>query len=83
MIIRQWIKADLEKILQVYGDQEVVRWVGDRVPLNLEQATKWLEVTQRNYDIRGYGMFTIIDKSNNETIGFGGLVHPDQPCFLS
>lgn len=76
LIIRQWIESDLKDILQVYGDPEVIRWVGDRVPLTEDQAKNWLEITKKNYEKRGYGMFTILDRNTRNTIGFGGLVHP-------
>lgn len=77
LIVRHWIDSDLHPILQVYGDKEVVRWVGDRLPLTEELAKKWLEITQKNYENRGYGMFAILNKTTNELMGFGGLVHPD------
>ena len=45
-------------------------------PLTLEQCREWLEVTERNYAQRGYGMFTLEDRSSGGVVGFCGLVHP-------
>ncbi len=75
--VRRWIETDLTKILEIYGDPDIVRWVGDGTPLTPGQAEKWLVVTRNNYEKRGYGMFTLLDRASREVLGFGGLVHPD------
>jgi RimJ/RimL family protein N-acetyltransferase len=73
----RWLATDLPVIMEVYGDPETVRYVGDGMPLSAAQGEKWLEVTARNYEKRGYGMFTLLECVTGEIIGFGGLVHPN------
>ncbi len=69
--------TDVDSLLCVYGDQEVVRWVGDGEPLNRALCEKWVEVTLNNYATRGYGMFVLFDRESGAVVGFAGLVHPD------
>jgi RimJ/RimL family protein N-acetyltransferase len=40
-------------MLAIYGDPEVVRWVGDGTPLDRAGCEPWVEVTERNYASRG------------------------------
>jgi hypothetical protein len=34
-------------------------------------------VTHRNYALRGYGMTALVDRATGDTVGFIGLVHPN------
>lgn len=67
---------DLMPMLTIYGDADAMRWVGDGQPITEEQCAKWLEVTENNYRIRGYGMFALVERNSQRVIGFCGLVHP-------
>lgn len=73
---RRWVPGDLGALLAVYGDADAMRWVGDGRPLSNDDAERWIEVTERNYARRGYGMFALEDRASGEVIGFAGLVHP-------
>jgi len=73
---RGLVPGDVEALLQVYGDADAMRWVGDGQPLDRADCERWVGVTQRNYANRGYGMFTLIDRHGGAVLGFCGLVHP-------
>ncbi len=73
---RRWLATDIDALAEVYGDAEAMRWVGDGEPLSRAGCEEWLEVTARNYRTRGYGMFTLEDRSSGQVVGFCGLVHP-------
>ncbi len=75
-VVRRWRRSDLASLLSVYGDAEAMRWVGDGTPISHEAAENWLEVTQGNYEERGYGMFAVELRDKPGVIGFCGLVHP-------
>ena len=62
-------------MLSVYGDAEVVRWVGDGEPFDRALCERWVEITRADYVKRGYGMFALVERQSGEVIGFGGLVH--------
>ena len=75
---RRWQRDDLAGILQVYGDADAMRYVGDGAPITRADAERWLDVTAANYERRGYGMFALEDRATGALVGFVGLVHPDQ-----
>jgi RimJ/RimL family protein N-acetyltransferase len=80
LFVRPWRASDLEEILEVYGDPDAMRFVGDGTILQREDAVTWLEVTESNYRRRGYGMCAVIRRDSGDVIGCAGLVHPgDQP----
>lgn len=68
----------LDNLVAVYGDPEVVRWAGDRQPLDRAQCDRWVQVTQDNYARRGYGLFALERREGGGIVGFCGLVHPGQ-----
>ncbi len=76
MVARRVDVADAAIMHKVYGDPAAMRWVGDGKPLDLAQCERWIEITQRNYVARGYGMFALVSRDSGSVIGFCGLVHP-------
>lgn len=76
LLVRLWRKDDQPKVLALYSDPEVIRWIDDGTALTPANARKWMQVTKENYEKRGYGMFAIDARNTGETIGFGGIVHP-------
>lgn len=73
---RRWVRDDLDALFAVYADPLGMRFVGDGQPITLEQCREWLDVTERNYAQRGYGMFALEDRASGNVVGFCGLVHP-------
>lgn len=74
--VRRIAAVDLDAMVAVYGDAENMRWVGDGKPLPRADCERWIEITRRNYEARGYGMFAVVLSASGETVGFCGLVHP-------
>lgn len=73
---RRWRRDDLDALFAVYADPLAMRFVGDGQPITREQCREWLDVTERNYAQRGYGMFALEDRASGAVVGFCGLVHP-------
>jgi RimJ/RimL family protein N-acetyltransferase len=76
LLVRRWRDSDLPALLAVYGDAEAMRWVGEGRAITREECVLWLAVTRSNYEQRGYGMFTIEERSSPSVVGFCGIVHP-------
>ncbi|MFT7171108.1 MAG: RimJ/RimL family protein N-acetyltransferase [Paracoccaceae bacterium] len=74
--VRKIGPEDCEAMLRVYGNEVVVRWVGDGEPLTREGCARWIDVTLANYERRGYGMSAVTLAATGEVVGFVGLVHP-------
>lgn len=67
---------DVDAMFEVYGDAEAMRWVDDGSPITRAECEHWIRVTLNNYEVRGYGMFALLDHESSEVVGFCGLVHP-------
>lgn len=77
LALRKISVADAAAMFAVYGDAEGMLWVGDGKPLTFADCERWVEVTHRNYATRGYGMFAVALAATEITVGFCGLVHPE------
>jgi RimJ/RimL family protein N-acetyltransferase len=76
LVARHLEPADADAMHDVYGDAAAMRWVGDGEPLDRAGCVHWIEVTARNYALRGYGMSALVERASGRIVGFGGLVHP-------
>lgn len=74
--VRRITADDYEAMLRVYGDREAMEFVDDGEPISPDDTRRWIEVTQKNYETRGYGMSAVEHLESSEVIGFAGLVHP-------
>lgn len=73
----RWDASDLSNILGLYSNPKAMRYVDDGRPISEPLCRKWLEVTARNYQNRGYGMFNLASRIEPQRfIGCIGLVHP-------
>ena len=77
LIGRHLIAADVDAMFAVYGDAGAMRWVGDGSPLERERCVRWIDVTHRNYELHGYGMTALLERTTRDVAGFIGLVHPN------
>ena len=74
LLVRRLGPQDLDAMFAVYGDPRTQVHVGDGVPLDRDECQGWIDVTERNYATRGYGMSAI--EEGGEVVGFIGIVHP-------
>lgn len=77
IICRRLLPSDIDEMYAVYSDADAMRWVDDGQPIQMDECSQWLVVTQNNYELRGYGMSTLVSREDGAVIGFCGLVHPD------
>jgi ribosomal-protein-alanine N-acetyltransferase len=75
LLIRQLVSDDLDSMFGIFSDSSVTRWMGDGGPLTREQCEKWIEVSLRNYETKGFGASAVIEKSTGEFIGCSGIVY--------
>ncbi|MEZ0184446.1 GNAT family N-acetyltransferase [Flavobacterium oncorhynchi] len=75
--IKQIEQNDLEALYSICGNNELMKFVGDSKPLSIEQTQKWIEVSISNYKSKGFGMYGVFFKDNNQFIGYCGLVHSE------
>ena len=77
--VRHFEPDDVDALFEVCRDPVVMRWVGDGTPLPHELCAKWIDISRRNYETKGYGAWAVVERDSNELIGYAGLVHaPDR-----
>ena len=68
---------DYDAMMEVYGDVELMQYVGDGSPITPEDCKRWIDITIDNYQKRGYGLFIVMSKEELGLIGFLGITHPN------
>lgn len=75
--VRRITPDDFDVMYATYSDPIAMRWVDDGSPITADDCRRWLDVTRRNDETRGYGMSAVCLAETGEVVGFCGLVHPD------
>lgn len=75
LTVRQLEAADVDPMFAIFSLPEVTKWMGDGSPLTRELCGKWIEVSQRNYETKGFGASAVIEKNTGEFIGCSGIVY--------
>lgn len=74
LVLRPMESSDLEDLLKIFGDIKVMAFF-DSEPFNHSQMARWLQRNLDHQEAYGYGLFSVILKSNNTLIGDCGLEH--------
>ena len=75
-------RDDIDAITKLFTDKNVLS-VFNLTELSGEQIKRWLDRNIEHQKKYGYGLFSVVLKSNNEVIGDCGLEHTDfkgTPC---
>lgn len=76
---RRLIADDAMAIVAIFGDEESMRFVGDGKILNADDCRYWInDVTEKNFQTRGYGLIGIFDNSTDDLVACTGVFHPGQ-----
>lgn len=74
LVIREITRDDFKELYSICSDPEIMKFVGDGKPLTAEQTQRWVDVTLKNYEVKGFGMYAVIEKETGVFIGYSGLV---------
>ena len=72
--LRVMRSSDLDGLLKIFGDPRVMASFGAD-PFNRGQMDHWMQRNLEHQDIHGYGLFSVILKSEGLLIGNCGLEH--------
>ena len=72
LLLREFILDDAEKFYQLNLNPNVIKYTGNAAFKNIEEAKSFLE-NYKDYQLNGYGRWAVINKNNNEFIGWCGL----------
>ena len=75
--LRRFTAADLEPLLDVFGDAEVMRYVGaERRPLGRGQVeAPARQRPRRDWSAHGFGLLAIVERDTGRLVGEAGLQH--------
>lgn len=76
LFLRPYTSGDLDFFASLWEDPEVVRYIGEGVTRNREQAAERLERIIAGYE-SGYGLLTMWHKQNRRLVGQAGLVRQE------
>lgn len=69
--------TDLAPLSRIYGEPEVMRYIGSGKPLSEEDTWRHTAFFLGHWQLRGYGMFAVEEKKSGSVIGRIGLHYPD------
>ena len=72
LILREFDIQDAKNMYELNLDTEVIQYTGDKAFNSIEDAESFLE-NYNDYQINGFGRWTVLLKSNKEFIGWCGL----------
>ena len=78
LFLRQLTTDDAGFILELLNDPAFIQNIGDRKVRTLEEACSYiLNGPMKSYDKNGFGLYLVVLKETNESIGMCGLIRRD------
>ncbi len=71
--LRRFQKKDIQDLFELDSDPLVHQYLGNKPIKNINEAKKAFEKVRTQYEEYGLGRFAIIDKKNDDFIGWSGL----------
>ncbi|MGN6803652.1 MAG: GNAT family N-acetyltransferase [Ginsengibacter sp.] len=72
-ILREILPTDVEGFFEMDSDPEVHRYLGNKPVKSRAQVVEIIEFIRQQYIDHGIGRWAIVDKENNDFIGWTGL----------
>jgi len=77
LYLRELTVTDAENFYLLNLDEEVIKYTGDKAFESIDKAKEFLE-NYNPYKKYGYGRWAVIDKSNEEFLGWCGLKYSEE-----
>jgi RimJ/RimL family protein N-acetyltransferase len=78
LILRHFKASDLDAFAEIVADPDVALYAaGSPKPLTRSQAWGWMANDEGHWQLRGYGMWAVEEKSTARLIGRIGLQYPE------
>ncbi|MGN3975365.1 GNAT family N-acetyltransferase [Tsuneonella sp. SYSU-LHT278] len=74
--IRPFVPDDAARLVALFADALVARFVGDGTPLSPADAALWIERSAANLARFGYGTGAVIERASGRLIGWAGFARP-------
>jgi RimJ/RimL family protein N-acetyltransferase len=73
LLLRPFSGDDVAAAHRVYGDPEVMRYVGERQPVDLAETAAMLEGYIAHQAAYGFSLWAVVERSTGELVGDAGL----------
>ena len=77
LTLRGFTAADLDALDPIYADPQVSRYIGDGTPADRAATWRALAGMLGHWQLRGYGMWALIERATGRLIGRAGLYNPE------
>lgn len=77
LILRGFCEQDLDAYAQMCGDPEVMRYLGQGQPLSRSEAWRSMATILGHWQLRGYGLWAVEERSSGIMIGRVGCSQPE------
>ena len=78
LILRTWTLEDADAAFMLWGDPEVMRFVGSGRPhQNVDETRRWLERTIAYHEKHGFCRWAVVEKASGKLIGSCGFVYQE------
>lgn len=71
--LRPFTEQDAEAMFAVYGDPEVMRWVGHGAVSSVDAVHAMLQQYMAHQALHGFAFWAVVDRATGAVIGDGGL----------
>ena len=73
LLLRPFRLDDLDELAALFGDPDVMRYVGTGLPIRRDETDRALKSIIKHWDQHGFGRWAVFDKTSRQFAGFGGL----------
>jgi RimJ/RimL family protein N-acetyltransferase len=77
LILRMFRGEDLESYAPICADPDVMRYLGEGKPLTRPEAWRQMAMILGHWQLRGYGLWAVEERSTGALIGRIGLFNPE------
>ena len=73
LLLRMFTLDDLDDLAPIFGDPDVVRYLGEGKPASREETETALISIIKHWERHGFGRWAVVHKEHRRLIGYGGL----------
>jgi len=78
LILRRWSPHEFEVFSAMHAEPEIMRFLSrDGQPLTRFQSWQNFCIDFGHWQLRGFGMFAVVERATNELVGYVGPWHPE------
>lgn len=76
LLLRPLGTGDAEALAVINADPDVMRYIGNGTPRDLEQTEALVAKAAAHWDVHGWGTFAVSEKGTGDLVGLGILAEP-------